>query len=124
VTPGAKPLGGAQHQGDWATLALSGGATMYLRRSGGAWVLVAARRDGWRIDYTASEGTFPRRVRLRRESGGAQEQPSVDLTAELSAIETNIEIAPEAFTVVEQPGMQPLTLDELREAGPLRGDQR
>jgi hypothetical protein len=120
VTPDGQAIGGTQHAGNWATLALSGGATLYLRRQGQSWVLAAARRDGWRIDYVASQGSFPRSVRLRREAAGSREQPLVDLTAELSEVEANIDISADAFTVRAQPDMSPLTLEELRQAGPLR----
>jgi outer membrane lipoprotein-sorting protein len=46
----------------------------------------------------------------------------VDLTATLSQIEANVDIEPAAFTVTVPPGARELTLDELRAAGPLRGE--
>jgi hypothetical protein len=124
VVPDPKPVSGSQHEGNWATIALNGGATLYLRKPGGVWVLAAARRDGWRVDYLAAQGNFPRTVRLRRETGAAQAQPIVDLTAELSQVSTNIDIDAAAFTLTVPPGVTPLTLDELRQAGPLRGEAR
>jgi hypothetical protein len=123
VVPDPTPVSGSQHQGNWATIALNG-ATLYLRKPGSTWVLTAARRDGWRVDYLTSEGSFPRTVRLRSETGAAQEQPIVDLTAELSQVSTNIDIDAAAFTLIVPPGVMPLTLEELREAGPLRGSDR
>jgi hypothetical protein len=124
IVPDPTAVGGSQHEGNWATIALSGGATLYLRKPGSVWVLTAARRDGWRVDYLALQGNFPRTVRLRRETGTAQAQPLVDLTAELSQLSTNIDVEAAAFTLNVPPGVTPLTLEELREAGPLRGDER
>jgi hypothetical protein len=124
VVPDPAPVSGSQHADNWATIALNRGATLYLRKSGGAWVLAAARRDGWRVDYLALQGSFPRTVRLRRETAAAQEQPIVDLTAELSQVSTNIDIDAAAFTLTVPPGVMPLTLEELRDAGPLRGTDR
>jgi hypothetical protein len=84
----------------------------------GAWQVRAARRDGWQTDYPAWQGRFPQSVRLQSDRPGA----AVDLTATLSQVEANVDIDPKAFTVDVPPGAQPLTLDELRNAGPLRGE--
>ena len=43
----------------------------------------------------------------------------VDLTATLSQIETNKDLEDAAFTVNVPPGAEPITLDELRDSGPL-----
>ena len=43
----------------------------------------------------------------------------VDLTATLSQIETNKNLESAAFTVNVPPGAEPITLDELRDSGPL-----
>src|SRR5687767_9178102 len=53
VVPEPKPVSGSQHDGNWGTIALNGGATLYLRKAGNTWRLAAARRDGWRVDYLA-----------------------------------------------------------------------
>jgi outer membrane lipoprotein-sorting protein len=44
---------------------------------------------------------------------------NVDLTAALSQIETNKDLEDAAFTVNVPPGADPITLDELRDSGPL-----
>jgi hypothetical protein len=44
---------------------------------------------------------------------------NVDLTAALSQIETNKDLEDAAFNVTVPPGADPISLDELRAAGPL-----
>jgi hypothetical protein len=44
----------------------------------------------------------------------------VDLTAALSQIETNLDIPAEAFAPSVPSDAAPITLEELRDAGPLR----
>ena len=60
---------------------------------------------------------FPAAVRLRSESGAVD----VDLTATLSQVQTNLDLPAETFSVEIPAAAAPLTLDELRDAGPLRG---
>jgi outer membrane biogenesis lipoprotein LolB len=117
LVPSPRPVSGRLHAGGVASIDLEGGATLYLRRSGGAWQLRAGRRDGWVIEYPAWNGGFPGSVRL--QSSGSD--VPVDLTATLSQIEANIDISPDAFSVNLR-DMQPMTLEELRAAGPLRGN--
>jgi hypothetical protein len=60
---------------------------------------------------------FPQIVRLQSLS-----QPTVanvDMTATLSQIEVNVDVDPAAFTVDVPASASPLSIDELRDAGPL-----
>jgi outer membrane biogenesis lipoprotein LolB len=114
VVPAPQATGGRLHAGGWATIDLEGGSTLYLRRAGD-WQLRAATRDGWQVDYSAWQGTFPQTVRLRSGAG----RVNVDMTATLSQIEANVGLDEAAFTIAVPPSAQPLTIDELRDAGPL-----
>ena len=114
IVPAPKPVGGHLHANGWASIDLDGGATMYLRRMG-TWQVRAARRDGWEVEYPAWQGMFPQVIRLRSTS----ERANVDMTATLAQIEVNVDVNPAAFTVDVPTGTSPLSLDELREAGPL-----
>lgn len=114
VVPDSKPTGGRMHANGWASIDLEGGATMYLQRMG-AWRIRAARRDGWDVDYPAWQGAFPQTIRLQSQG----EPANVDMTATLSQIEVNVDVDPAAFTVDVPPNASPLTLEELRAAGPL-----
>ncbi len=68
------------------------------------------------IEYDQWQGGFPRLVRLRALDG----QAPVDATLALSQLETNVDVPATAFTVEVPSNMAELTLDELRQAGPLR----
>jgi len=114
ATPGV--TGGRLHQNGWASIDLGSGATLYLQREGNGWQRRAGRRPGWQIEYPAWEGEFPQTVRLQSLASDLD----VDLAAEISQLETNIALDAAAFTVSVPPGALELTLDELREAGPLR----
>jgi len=118
VVPSPKPLEGRLHGNTWASIPLQGGAILYLQRVSGMWQLRAARRAGWEIEYDRWSGGFPRLVRFR--SSGSPKIP-VDLTADVAQLETNVKLDPAAFTVDVPSGASPITLDELRESGPLRG---
>ncbi|HEY6359699.1 MAG TPA: hypothetical protein VIX63_01275 [Vicinamibacterales bacterium] len=117
VTADPKPTSGRLHQNGWASIDLEDGARLFLQRQNNAWQLRAARRQGWQLDYPAWQGRFPQSVRLQSD----QPAVNVDLTAGLSQVESNTDLDPAAFTVNVPAGAQALTLDELRAAGPLRG---
>ena len=114
VDPVAKPVGGRLHANGWASIDLDGGVTLYLRRMG-SWQVRAARRSGWEVEYPAWQGSFPQEIRLRSVSDPA----NVDMTATLSQIEVNVDVDPAAFTVDVPASAAPLSVEELRDAGPL-----
>jgi hypothetical protein len=118
VVPAPEPLEGRLHGDSWASIPLQGGAVVYLQRVGGMWQIRAARRGSWEIEYERWTGGFPRLVRFR--SAGSP-NVTVDLTADINQLETNVTLDPAAFTVDVPAGASPITLDELRESGPLRG---
>jgi hypothetical protein len=87
---------------------------MYLRQAG-AWQIRAARRDRWQVDYPAWQGTFPQVVRLQSDNRSV----TVDMTATLAQVQANVDIDPAAFTISVPASARPLTIEELRAAGPL-----
>ena len=124
VLPAPRATAGRVHSGDLASIDIESGdqgqarrATLFLKRSGTRWQLYAARREQWQIEYTFGSGIFPQSVRLVSLSPNV----AVKIAAALAGIETNVDIDAAAFTVQEQTSLQPLTLEELRRAGPLRG---
>jgi hypothetical protein len=117
VMPAPKPTLGRLHANGLASIDLAGNATIYLRRVDNRWQLRAARRDGWQIEYPEFQGSFPQSVRLQSTSPDVQ----VDLTATISQRETNVDLEADVFRVPESGDERPLSLEELREAGPLRG---
>jgi outer membrane biogenesis lipoprotein LolB len=116
VVPSPAPESGRLNANNWATIEISGGGRMYLRRTS-RWELRAAQRDGWQIEYAMGQGRFPQSVRLVSDTQSIR----VDLTASLSQIEANVDLDPAAFTVDVPASASPMSLDELRDSGPLRG---
>ena len=116
VVPAPQPTEARRHGNGWASIDLMGGTTMFLQpAAGGMWTLRAARRAGWQIEYPAWSGGFPQTVRLQ----SVQPALMVDLTVGLSQIETNKDLEDAAFNVTVPRDAEPITLDELRESGPL-----
>jgi outer membrane biogenesis lipoprotein LolB len=115
VVPAPQAMAARRHANGWASIDLAGGARLYLEPARGGWTLRAATRAGWQIEYPAWSANFPQSVRLQ----SSQPDVNVDLTAALSQIETNKDLEDAAFTVNVPPGADPITLDELRDSGPL-----
>jgi hypothetical protein len=120
VLPVPRAIGGTLHAGGWASIDVETTdqprrtAKLFLRRSGSQWRLRSAQRDRWQIDYVPGDGSFPRSATL------IAREVRVNITATLSEIETNTPIDPAAFAVDVKQDLTPITLEELREAGPLR----
>ncbi|HYS25703.1 MAG TPA: hypothetical protein VEP46_08885 [Vicinamibacterales bacterium] len=115
VVPAPQAIEARRHANGWASIDLAGGARLYLEPARGGWTLRAATRAGWQIEYPAWSADFPQSVRLQ----SSQPDVNVDLTAALSQIEINKDLEDAAFTVNVPPGADPITLDELRDSGPL-----
>jgi len=97
---------------DWRILA--GEPVRYLRRdrATGAWHVVSVVHggaDGWRVDYAGFVGGLPRSIRLLSNA-----PQRFDLQLELSQVDINVGIDATAFHVTLPPGMQPISIDELR----------
>ncbi len=108
-------MDGHVHANRWASIDLAGDARLYLQRQANAWQLRAARRQGWQIEYPMWAGGFPQSVRLQSEDSAVM----VDVTAALSQVETNVDLDDAAFTVNVPANAQPISIEELRENGPL-----
>jgi len=125
VLPSPRAMAGRVHAGGMASIDIESTgqqgaprtATLYLKRSGSQWQLRAARRDRWQIEYTYGTGSFPQQVSLMSTNPDVR----VDIRAALSQVETNQDISPAAFTIVEPKNLMPMTIEELRQGGPLRG---
>ena len=116
VVPDPAPRGGRVHANGMASIDLDGGAVLYLARVNGTWQPRAAQRQGWDVQYANWQGDFPRTVTLRSMASGLD----VELSAAVSQLEANVPLEAAAFVVDVPASTKRLTLDELREAGPLR----
>ena len=113
-----EPIAGRTHSGGWIAIDLRDRATLYLRRVDNRWRVMAARRDDLRIEYAEwpTAADFPSRVRLN-----ATMPVAVDLQAGLAGISTNETIDDDAvFSVRVPPDAEPITLEQLRQSGPLK----
>jgi hypothetical protein len=112
----AEPAGGRSYADGWVAVDAAGSVT-YLREQQGRWRIAAASRPPLSILYEDFVGGRAATVRL--QSSG---RPAANLTVRLSDVNINVPLEPEVFAVDVPAGAGPLTLDELRRAGPL-GDQ-
>jgi hypothetical protein len=108
-----RAVSGRLHSGGWASIDLDG-ASIYLRQEAGMWRLRAARRGDWDIEYPMWNGDFPSVVRLRSDTARR-----IDLTAQIAQLEVNVDVAAAAFAVNVPADARPLSIEELRENGPL-----
>jgi hypothetical protein len=97
---------------DWLAVELASGGTIFLKRTAGAWRIVAGRYGGLEVDYPAFEGNRPSQITLRGTD--------LNLGLSLSQVELNGDLPRDALVALKIPdGVTPLSLDELRSAGPL-----
>jgi hypothetical protein len=75
------------------------------------------------IEYSEPSAGIPRVVRLR-SSAAAEGAVDADLTIRVSELETNSTLDPDVFSVKVPDDALPLSLEELREAGPLGDPSR
>jgi hypothetical protein len=108
-----QPTGGRAFERNWASVDVSD-TRNHLRQIDGAWRLVAASRGPVEVRYADFTGGVPMTVRVRVPG----ERPT-DLTVRLSQVDTNETLGPEVFQVDIPSNASPMTLDELRQAGPL-----
>ncbi len=94
---------------------------LYLRRTGtGApWRLVAVIHQesggrGWRADYTEFTAALPRRVHLM-----SLDDLRFDLQLSISEVEMNVPLGSDVFRPAVPSTYAPITLEQLRNAGPL-----
>jgi outer membrane lipoprotein-sorting protein len=91
---------------------------VYLRRNGTTWELLGATRDALLVLYSGYASGRPATIRL---IAGTQGAPTADLTLRLSDVEINTTLDPKTFEIDLPAHPVPVTLEELRRAGPLGG---
>jgi hypothetical protein len=110
----AVPANGRMFSNDWAAVD-AGGQTTYLRRVEGRWQVAGALRDRLTLLYADFKGGRASTIHVRTGS-------DTDITLRVSQLEINADIPDKAFELNIPPDVMPLTLEELRRAGPL-GDR-
>jgi hypothetical protein len=124
-TTGAADPTRARQLGDlWRTVPVGPDHDVYLHRDSPStpWRLVASVRHGagprrgWRAEYRDFQNDLPRALRLTSEPAGPS---GFDLQLVLSQVETNVPLGPEVFRVQIPASVDPITLEELKQVGPL-----
>jgi outer membrane lipoprotein-sorting protein len=111
------PTGATDH-GDIRRFVFPDGI-VYARKRGSAMRIVAASLRPFVIEYPDAfvlGAGMPQRVRISRLGPGTD---NVDLSIGISQLETNTSLPGAAFTIDVPPGTMPMTIDQLRSAGPL-----
>ncbi|MEP6915795.1 MAG: hypothetical protein ABJC89_09110 [Acidobacteriota bacterium] len=113
-----QPASGQSYPKGWLALDADG-TTAFLHELDGRWRIAAVRRGPLTVEYVELGSGRPSTVHLRMIA--AQGTPAAELTIRLSQVEINPQLDAAAFDPVVPPDAAPLTLDELRHAGPLGG---
>jgi hypothetical protein len=113
-----EPVDGRSFDGGWASVQ-AGSAIIFLRRVENHWRVAGARRGSVQVVYSDFNGTRPATLRLHtnQEAGVVP----TDLSIHISQFDTNATLGSAVFSVDVPKDAVPLTLDELRKAGPLGG---
>jgi hypothetical protein len=115
---GQAPVEEAARFGEMLAVWTSDGR-VFLRQVGGRWRVAAAERGGLLIDYRLDADrpdAWPDQIRVTSLPG---ERPEIALSISQQQVEVDVTLPTEAFTVPVPAQTVPLTLDELRAAGPL-----
>jgi outer membrane biogenesis lipoprotein LolB len=113
------PLSSPRRFGEeWLAADLGSDHTLWLRRTGGDFVLAAETRGALTVEFSEHAGAAPRRVRLRQAA--AADRVALDIRLALDQLEPGVALGEAAFSIDTPADAVPLTLDELRSAGPLR----
>jgi len=99
----------------------AGAATVWIRMIEGRWREIAAERGPLTIYYDDFAGGRAQRLRLVMKSPNGAD---ADITLRVSELEMNKPLDPAVFKLAIPDGAQPLTLEELRRAGPIGGETK
>jgi outer membrane lipoprotein-sorting protein len=115
-----QPSAGRSFGKGWAAVD-AGDSTTFLRQLEGQWRVVAATRGSLTIEYSNFAGGRPSTVHLHTTP--APGVAPADLTLRISQVEINTPLDDAVFNVDVPRTAVPLTLEELRRAGPLGGEE-
>jgi hypothetical protein len=90
---------------------------MFLEQRDGRWRITRALTAGLIVEYSDIQGDWPRALRITTEAGHT---PAVSLSMTIDQIDVNLPREAKDFVVNVAGNAAPMTLDDLRAAGPLR----
>jgi hypothetical protein len=112
----ASSASGGRAFGDaWLAVDLEGNRTVYLQKRGESWVVRGAETRLLTITYDEIAGSAPSRITIRSREGAIQ----AEVRLRVSQLEINPALTDEAFAIEIPADADPLSLEELRDAGPL-----
>lgn len=117
---GGEPSAGSELQAygnDWVVVTLPD-STAYLIRRHGGWHLVAATRGPIAVHYANYDNGRPDVISIRASNGGSV---TADIHLQLSDVDSNVALDPRTFVPDVPDQSVPMSLEELRRAGPLGG---
>jgi len=109
-----------EQHGDVLTVT-TGDAVVYLQQREGHWTPRAGAFEGFSVDYPRYRDGWPAELTIRSDAGRS---PAVTLKFDVRVIEINPTLPPAVFQMPVPPDATPMSLAELRKAGPLRGEER
>jgi len=117
---GSAATAGRTFEGDWVAVDFEN-ATGWLQQIDGAWQMTAAVRGRVEVRYADFQAGLPATIRLRAspEPKAGEAASLTDLTIRLSQVDINEPLGDEVFRVDVAADVTPMTLEQLREAGPL-----
>ena len=104
---------------------LTADGTAYLAAAGSGWQARAGRFGASAgasevvVDYGRFVGGLPRDIRIASSSAG---KAAVSLNLRVQAVQTNVDLDPAVFRVTIPDGATTISLEELRQTGPLAED--
>ena len=107
------------YSNEWVRLTFAGSQGFLMKRLG-AWHVVAATRGPVTVNYANYDSGRPEIVHIRARS---PDRLTADIQLQLSDVDINTTLDPRTFDITSDLPQHPipLTLDELRRAGPMGG---
>jgi hypothetical protein len=115
------PSSGRSFPKGWASVD-AGDTAVFLRSIGGRWRVAGAVRGALTVTYSDFTGGKAATVRVSLSAGSGR--AAADLVLRLSQVELDPALDAKTFDVEVPPDAVPLTLEELRRAGPLGDDAK
>jgi hypothetical protein len=122
ATPSPTATSGTRYGDTWIAIGLEGGGTVFLDGREPTEIR-AARVGALTVEYSEYAANLPGAIRVRSAAASDSGAVDADLTIRVSDLETNVSLEPNVFEVKVPDDAAPLTLEELREAGPLGSDE-
>ena len=110
----ASPHEGRRYADGWAAIDLDDG-TAFLRQANARWRIAAASSPHMTVRYDLDRDGRPSTIRIFTDASTT----AADLTLRVSQVDINVTLTPRTFTIDVPRDAAPITLDELRRAGPL-----